>query len=128
LDRNKFDAVTDYIALKWLLNLPLPQFRLANWVMEVMTLDFNVTHAARAGELMSFSDALSREFVPGSVLCDRCLEVDAEVESDIPQETECAAMMQAQKETFGNLEMYVQPRDDYSVNEQVWYVVFFETT
>jgi transposase InsO family protein len=118
LDGAKFEAVTDHMALKWLLNLQLPHYRLANWVMEVMTLDFDVIHAAGAGELMAISDALSRDFVPGSVLCDRCLEVVAEVESDVPLETECAAMMKAQEETFGNLEKYVQPRDDYMVNEQ----------
>jgi hypothetical protein len=108
----------NHMALKWLLNLQLPRYRLANWVMEVMTLDFDVIYAAGAGELMAIPDALSRDFVPGSVLCDRCLEVVAEVESDVPQETECAAMMKAQKEIFGNLEKYVQPRGDYLVNEQ----------
>jgi Integrase zinc binding domain len=66
---------------------------------------------------MAIPDALSRDFVPGSVLCDRCLEVVAEVESDTPQESECESMMKAQ-EIFGNLEKYVQPRYGYLVNEQ----------
>jgi Integrase zinc binding domain len=67
---------------------------------------------------MAIPDALSRDFVPGSVLCDRCLEVVAEIDSDAPQESECEAMRMAQQEILGNLEKYVQPRDDYLVNEQ----------
>jgi Integrase zinc binding domain/RNase H-like domain found in reverse transcriptase len=118
LDGQKFEAITDHMALKCLLNLQLPHYRLANWVMEVMTLDFEVLHAAGAGELMAIPDALSRDFVPGSVVRDRCLEVVAEIESDVPQEMECVAMMKAQMEIFGNLEKYVHPRDDYLVNEQ----------
>jgi RNase H-like domain found in reverse transcriptase len=117
-DGQKFEAVTDHMALKCLLNLQLPHSRLANWVMEVTTLDFDVLHAAGASELMAIPDALSRDFVPGSVLCDRRLEVVAEIESDAPQESECEAMRMAQQEIFGNLEKYVQPRDDYLVNEQ----------
>jgi hypothetical protein len=100
LDGQKFEAVTDHMALKWLLNLQLPHYRLANWVMEVMTLDFDVLHAAGAGELMAIPDALSRDIFPGSVLCDRCLEVVAEIESDAPQESECEAMRMAQQEIF----------------------------
>jgi RNase H-like domain found in reverse transcriptase len=88
LDGQKFEAVTDNIALKWLMNLQLPHYRLAKCVMEVMTLDFDVLHAAGAGELMAIPDSLSRDFVPGSVLCDRCLDVVADIESDVPQETD----------------------------------------
>jgi hypothetical protein len=57
--------------------------------MEVWTLYFDLLHTAGAGELIVIPDALSRDFVRGSVLCDRCLEVVAEIEFDVLQETEC---------------------------------------
>jgi hypothetical protein len=43
--------MTDHIALRWLMNLKLPHFRLANWVMDIQALDFVVVHAAGNGEL-----------------------------------------------------------------------------
>jgi hypothetical protein len=106
------------MALKWLLNPQLPHYRLTNWVMEVLTLDFDLLHTVGAGELIVIPDGVSRDFVRGYVLCDRCLEFVAEIEFDVLQETECVALMKVQKESFGNLENYVQPRNDYLVNEQ----------
>jgi hypothetical protein len=41
------------MALKWLLNLQLTHYRIANWVMEAMALDFDGLHAADAGELVA---------------------------------------------------------------------------
>jgi RNase H-like domain found in reverse transcriptase/Reverse transcriptase (RNA-dependent DNA polymerase) len=46
LDGHQFEAVTDHIALRWLMNLKLPLFRLANWVLDIQALDFVVLHAA----------------------------------------------------------------------------------
>jgi hypothetical protein len=43
--------MTDHIALRWLMNLKLPHFWLANWVMDIQALDFVVVHAAGNGEL-----------------------------------------------------------------------------
>jgi hypothetical protein len=57
-------------------------FRLANWVMDIQALEFVVLHAAGNGELMFVSDALSRDFVEGSVLCERCLEVIAVIDEE----------------------------------------------
>jgi RNase H-like domain found in reverse transcriptase len=82
LDGQQFEAVTDHIALRWLMNLKLPHFRLANWVLNIQALGFVVLHAAGNGELMSVPDALTRDFVEGSVLCERCLEVVAVVDEE----------------------------------------------
>jgi RNase H-like domain found in reverse transcriptase len=44
-----FQVVTENLALKWLMNLRLPQFRLAKWIVEVQNMDFEVLQATGYG-------------------------------------------------------------------------------
>jgi hypothetical protein len=64
-----FQVVTEHLALKWLMNLRLPQFRLAKWIVEVQNMDFEVLQAAGYGEQKAIPEAMSRDFVDGLVLC-----------------------------------------------------------
>ena len=59
LEGYHFTAVTDHIALKWLLKLHEPSGRLARWVMELQQYDFDVKY--RKGSLNRVADALSRQ-------------------------------------------------------------------
>jgi RNase H-like domain found in reverse transcriptase len=106
LEGEHFEAITNHIALRWLMNLELLHFRMAKWIVEVMTMTFTILHAAGNGDLLSVPDALSRDFVEGSVLCPRCLEMIAEVEEEPVVESEADAMRAAQRKEFGNLTSY----------------------
>jgi hypothetical protein len=100
------------------MNLKLPHFRLANWVMEIQALDFVVIHAAGNGELMSVPDALSRDFVESSVLCERCLEVVAVIdEEEIASTEEESRMRAAQVAEFGDLDIAKLKAPDLLLNE-----------
>lgn len=59
LEGYHFTAVTDHIALKWLLKLHEPSGRLARWVMELQQYDFDIKY--RKGTLNRVADALSRQ-------------------------------------------------------------------
>jgi Integrase zinc binding domain len=77
---------------------------LAKWVLDIQALGFVVLHAAGNGELMSVPDALSRDFVEDSVLCERCLEVAAVVDEEGTASTEDESEMRAtQVAEFGDL-------------------------
>jgi RNase H-like domain found in reverse transcriptase len=39
LDGERFEAVTDHMALRWLKNLRIPHCRLANWIVDVQIMD-----------------------------------------------------------------------------------------
>jgi hypothetical protein len=101
------------------MNLKLPHFRLANWVLDIQALDFVVLHAAGNGELMSVPNALSRDFVEGSVLCERCLEVitaiDEEGTASAEEESEMHA---AQVAEFGDLDIAKLKAPDLLLNEK----------
>lgn len=58
LEGYKFIAVTDHIALKWLLRLKEPSGRLARWVLEIQQYEFEVEY--RKGTANRVADALSR--------------------------------------------------------------------
>jgi RNase H-like domain found in reverse transcriptase len=75
----KFEVITDHIALIWLLALRNPKERLARWIVEMQTYDFDVLYERGDGELMAVPDALSRGTMDKDiVLCHPCLEaVDA---------------------------------------------------
>jgi RNase H-like domain found in reverse transcriptase len=71
----KFEVITDYIALTWLLALRDPKKKLARWIVEMQTYDFDVLYERGDGELMAVPDALSRDIMDKDiVLCHRCLE------------------------------------------------------
>lgn len=53
-----FVAITDHVALKWLLQLKEPSGRLARWVMELQQHDMEIQY--RKGTLNRVADALSR--------------------------------------------------------------------
>jgi hypothetical protein len=86
--------------------------------MDIQALDFVVLHAAGNGELMSVPDALSRDFVEGSVLCERCLEVVAVVDEEGTASTEEESEMQAaQVAEFGDLNIAKLKAPDLLLNE-----------
>ena len=61
-----FTVHTDSEPLEWMMELRRPKGRLANWIMDVQSLDFKVVH--RPAKLNRASDALSRlalTYVPG---------------------------------------------------------------
>jgi hypothetical protein len=75
----KIEVITDHIALTWLLALRDPKERLALWIVEMQTYDFDVLYERGDGELMAVPDAISRDTMDKDiVLCHRRLEaVDA---------------------------------------------------
>jgi RNase H-like domain found in reverse transcriptase len=118
LDGETFEAVTDHLALRWLMNLRLPHFHLARWIVDIQMKDFTVLHAAGDGELMAVPDPLSRDFVDGQVICDRCLEVVAEMDDEQAVESEVEAMRCSQETEFGNdLGKYARERG-YLVSDE----------
>lgn len=58
LEGYHFLAITDHVALRWLMKLQDPTGRLARWVMELQQHDFEVQY--RKGALNQVADALSR--------------------------------------------------------------------
>jgi hypothetical protein len=52
-----------------------PRERLARWIVEMQTFQFNVLHEKGDGELMALPDALSRDtfLTRDMMLCNRCL-------------------------------------------------------
>jgi Integrase zinc binding domain/RNase H-like domain found in reverse transcriptase len=75
----KFEVITDHIALTWLLALRDPKERLARWIVEMQTYEFDVLYERGDEELIAVPDALSRDTMDKDiVLCHRCIEaVDA---------------------------------------------------
>jgi RNase H-like domain found in reverse transcriptase len=57
----KFEVITDHIGLTWLLELLDPKERLARWIVEIQTYNFDVLYEHDDGELMAIPDALSRD-------------------------------------------------------------------
>jgi RNase H-like domain found in reverse transcriptase len=83
----KFEVITDHIALTWLLALRDPKERLARWIVEMQTFDFAVLYERGDGALMAVPDTLSRDTMKKSVvLCHRCLEAV----QDMSEGDECA--------------------------------------
>jgi RNase H-like domain found in reverse transcriptase/Integrase zinc binding domain len=121
LEVKTFQVVTDHLALKWLMNLRLPHFRLAKWIVEVQKMDFEVFHAAGDGELMAIPDATSRDFVDGLVLCHRCLEVVAEIDEDAAEkmshEDAAATMRHEQKAEFRHLQTFAR-KNGYFLSDE----------
>jgi RNase H-like domain found in reverse transcriptase len=56
-----FEVVTDHMALIWLMSLKDPRERLARWIVDMQTFQFNVLHGKGGGELMALPDALTRD-------------------------------------------------------------------
>jgi RNase H-like domain found in reverse transcriptase len=124
LDGERLEAVTEHVALRWLMNLRLPHFRLAKWIVDVQMMAFSVLYAAGDGELMAVPDALSRDFVDGQVLCHRCLEVVAEVDDERVNENAVEAMRKAQKLAFGeDLGKYARDRGFLVSDEKLVYII-----
>lgn len=44
LDGEKFEVVTDHMALKWLLDMQHPRPRLARWLLELQDFDITVSY------------------------------------------------------------------------------------
>jgi RNase H-like domain found in reverse transcriptase len=83
----KFEVITDQIALTWLLALRDPKERLARWIVEMQTFHFEVLYERGDGALMAAPDALSRDTMDKSVvLCYPCFEAV----QDISEGGECA--------------------------------------
>lgn len=59
LEGYRFTAISDHVALRWLMSLDQPSGRLARWVMELQQHDFEIRY--RKGVLNRVADALSRQ-------------------------------------------------------------------
>jgi transposase InsO family protein len=104
----KFEVITDHKALTWLLALRDSKERLARWIVEMHTFDFEVMYERDDGALMAVPDALSRDTMGKSVvLCHPCLEAV----QDISEGGECAEgrdvltveeLLAAQAEAYGD--------------------------
>jgi RNase H-like domain found in reverse transcriptase len=77
----RFGVVTDHSALVWLMSLRGPKHRLARWILEFQSFDFEVEHAPGNESIMVIPDALSRDTMDKDLtLCARCLETVGSVE------------------------------------------------
>ena len=56
LHGERFECVTDHLALRWLLSLKDPRERLARWVVEVQDFDFTIEHRAGKELVVQQSD------------------------------------------------------------------------
>jgi len=59
LEGYRFIAITDHVALRWLMRLQEPSGRLARWIMDLQQYDFTIEY--RKGTLNKVADALSRQ-------------------------------------------------------------------
>jgi hypothetical protein len=63
-----------------------PKHRLAGWILEFQSFDFDAEHAPGNRSIMVIRDALSRETTnKGLTLCARCLETESSVEEELTQ-------------------------------------------
>jgi hypothetical protein len=58
LHGESFEVVTDHMALLWLMSLHYPRERLARWIVEKQTFEFNILREKGDGELTALPDAL----------------------------------------------------------------------
>lgn len=63
-DRFGFTAISDHVALRWLMSLQQPSGRLARWVLELQQHDFEIQYWKET--LNRVADALSRQPVGSS--------------------------------------------------------------
>ncbi|KAK9874212.1 hypothetical protein WA026_002568 [Henosepilachna vigintioctopunctata] len=68
----KFLIRTDHAALKWLLQMKIPEGQIARWIERLQQYDFEVEH--RRGKIHNNADALSRR--PCKEACDHCKRVE----------------------------------------------------
>jgi RNase H-like domain found in reverse transcriptase len=81
-----FGVVTDHSALFWLMSLWDPKHRLARWILEFQSFDFDVELAPGNESIMVIPDALSRDTLDKDPnLCARCLETVGIVEEKLTQ-------------------------------------------
>jgi RNase H-like domain found in reverse transcriptase len=57
----RFGVVTDHSTLDWLMSLRDTKHRLARWILEFQSFDFDVEHVPGNGSIMVIPDALSRD-------------------------------------------------------------------
>jgi hypothetical protein len=77
-------VVTDHSALVWQMSLRDPKHRLARWILEFQSFDFDVEHASGNGSIMVIPDALSRDTMDKDLtLCARCLETVGSMEDEL---------------------------------------------
>jgi RNase H-like domain found in reverse transcriptase len=86
LNGERFGVVTDHSALVWLMSLRDPKHRLARWILEFQSFDFEVEHAPGNGSIMVIPDALSRDTMDKDLMLRaRCLETVGSVEEELTQ-------------------------------------------
>jgi RNase H-like domain found in reverse transcriptase len=79
-----FGVITDHSALVWLMSLRDPKHRLARWILEFQSFDFDVEHAPGNGSIMVIPDSLSRNTMDKDLtLCARYLETVGSVEEEL---------------------------------------------
>lgn len=113
LEGYHFVAITDHVALSWLMKLREPSGRLARWVMELQQHDFEIKY--RKGTLNRVADALSRYPVglgPSDLGDEACLEptgvaavegseaVEGDEPLDPPGDTTSSVMILARPHSF----------------------------
>jgi RNase H-like domain found in reverse transcriptase len=82
----RFGVVTDHYTLVWLMSLRDPKHRLARWILEFQSFEFDVEHAPENGSIMVIPDALSRDTMDKDLtLCARCLETVGSVKEELTQ-------------------------------------------
>jgi len=124
----QFEVVTDHVALTWLLSLRDPKERLARWIVEMQTFNFEVLYERGDGALMAVPDALSRDTMDKDVvLCHRCLEAVNEVTEEAGGATEVLTadeMRAAQREAYGEDGVGLGEADCAEDEDGVWCKVF----
>jgi hypothetical protein len=113
-----------------------PKHRLARWILEFQSFDFDVEHAPGNGSIMVVPDALSRDTIDKDLtLCARCLKTVGSVEEELTQVDvlRCADLSvkrvtEEQWKEFGDVKDMEREHGRFLVGEDgLLYWVFTET-
>ncbi len=123
LEGYHFKAITDHVALRWLMKLHEPSGRLARWVMELQQYDFEVKY--RKGTLNRVADALSRQSVTEVELLNAETDPSTLEAAILTADNSAPAGAQAPDEVLpGGEERVVETAEEE--NEADWYDRMFE--
>jgi transposase InsO family protein len=112
LHGERFEIVTDHLALKWILSLSEPKGRLARWALEISAYgEFQMVYASGSSRMMVIPDALSR--ADCDPYDDDEVRVVTEEEPVVPSGLPSILEMRAAQE--GDEKVQARQRDDDSV-------------